>query len=599
LEKTLPKQNTSRITKKRPNFLILMVDEERYPSVYENEELKEWRKENLVTQELLKNNGFEFTNHYAGSTACTPSRATLYTGQYPSLHGVTQTSGAAKTPFDPDMFWLDRSAVPTMGDYFHLAGYRTFWKGKWHASYEDIVVPGTTEAFPSYNSIGVPKPDAVSTYLDANRLKEFGFSGWVGPEPHGSSPRNSGSSAAIGVSGRDEIYAAEAVQLIQSLEKDNTDSSPWFLMCSFVNPHDIALFGELTKLSPLFNFEVDPSVPFIPKAPTANESLDTKPIAQASYREIYPKALQPLRDTLFYRKLYYSLQKQVDQEMFKVFQALKESCFYEDTIVIFLSDHGDLLGAHGGLFQKWYNTYEESIHVPLIMHNPKLFSGCQSTDMLTSHVDVLPTLLGLAEFDIDAVQKDLKRDHTEVHPLVGRDLTPLLKGKSHFYRANEPLYFMSDDDVTKGLNQVSTDGEPYQSVIQPNHTEAIICTLATGKGGKREIWKLTRYFDNPQFWSDPGEEDVTVTESTHSITQDSTQYSICVTTTKTTQVPDQFELYNLTEDPLEEHNLAFPTNETPETIAIKKLLIGALEEQCIQKRLSPSSGDVPGMPSCE
>jgi arylsulfatase A-like enzyme len=71
-----------------------------------------------------------FTRHYAGSTACSPSRATLFTGQYPSLHGVTQTQGIAKKSQDPDMFWLQPNTVPTMGDYFKQAGYQTFYKGK-------------------------------------------------------------------------------------------------------------------------------------------------------------------------------------------------------------------------------------------------------------------------------------------------------------------------------------------------------------------------------------------------------------------------------------------------------------------------------------
>jgi len=50
-----------------------------------------------------------------------PGRASLYTGHYPSLHGVTQTTGAAKESFDPDIFWLDPNGVPTMGDYFRAA----------------------------------------------------------------------------------------------------------------------------------------------------------------------------------------------------------------------------------------------------------------------------------------------------------------------------------------------------------------------------------------------------------------------------------------------------------------------------------------------
>ena len=99
--------------KKRPNFLVILVDEERFPTVYENEELKEWRKNHLKTHELLRKNGMTFLNHYIGSTACSPSRTTLYTGQYPSLHGVTQTTGAAKGAFDPDVYWLDPNTVPT------------------------------------------------------------------------------------------------------------------------------------------------------------------------------------------------------------------------------------------------------------------------------------------------------------------------------------------------------------------------------------------------------------------------------------------------------------------------------------------------------
>lgn len=582
---------------RKPNFLILMVDQERYPSVYETDEMKKWRKESLIAQELLKENGMEFQRHYAGSTACSPSRTTLYTGQYPSLHGVTQTSGAAKTSYDPDMFWLDPNSVPTFGHYFRAAGYKTYWKGKWHASEEDILIPGTKNAYASYSQTGVPVPEKVKRYLLSDRLNQYGFSGWIGPEPHGSSPRNTGSSAAIGVEGRDQIYADEAVELIQSLDKDR-DQCPWLVMCSFVNPHDIAVYGELTELSPLFNFQIDPTLPDIPKAPTSNESLNTKPDAQKSYKRTYPKALQPLREDLFYRQLYYSLQKKADNEMLKVFQALQQSSFYEDTIVLFLSDHGELLGAHGGLYQKWYNTYEESIHVPLIIHSPKLFSDREQTDMITSHVDVLPTLLGLAGVDPERIQRELVKTHTEVHPLVGRDLSPLLKGKTQFFRSNEPVYFMSDDDVTRGLNQVSAAGDPYESVVQPNHIESIITTLSTGKDRTEEVWKLSRYYDNPQFWSNPGVEDQTLRQDRNSYTDCHVEVDLCITETKDQPVPDQYELYNLSQDPLEEKNLANISYQTPESLVIMNLLISALEEQCRQKRLSPSSGSVPGMPSC-
>ncbi|GAA0738673.1 sulfatase-like hydrolase/transferase [Clostridium oceanicum] len=594
--------------KRNPNFLIIIVDEERFPPVYENEEIKAWRRKYLKAQNFLRKNGLEFDRHYTGSTACSPSRGTLYTGQYPSLHGVSQTSGVAKGDFDDDMFWLDENTVPTIGDYLATAGYKTFWKGKWHASQGDILIPDTHESFLSYNSSnGVPKEESVNKYINANRLGEYGFNEWVGPEPFGSEPHNSGSSAAIGISGRDVIYAEEVINLIKRIDRDKSndkilDDKPFAIVSSFVNPHDIALFGEIAKLDPLFDFKVNRSVPNIPKAPTADESLITKPKAQSSYREVYPKALQPLIDTKFYRRLYYSLQQQVDNEMTKVLNALINSSFYEDTIVIFTSDHGEMLGAHGGLYQKWYQAYEETTHVPLIIHNPKLFREAKETNMLTSHVDILPTILGLAGINAKEAQRKLKSNHTEVHPLVGRNLTPLIVHEEDFPRAHEPIYFMTDDDVTKGLNQESVLGVPYQSVIQPNHVETVVAKLKTGKNDEEQLWKYSRYFDNPQFWSSPGCEDQTTVKKCpcdEPKDDDEKQYCLCVTSTKTEPVADEFEMYNLTEDPLETKNLANPKFETPETEVVKVVLANMLQEQCKQKRIYPSSGNVPGKPSCK
>ncbi|MCT4507403.1 MAG: sulfatase-like hydrolase/transferase [Tepidibacter sp.] len=588
-----------------PNFLIIIVDEERFPPVYENEEIKAWRKKYLKAQRILHNNGLTFNNHYTGSTACSPSRGTLYTGQYPSLHGVSQTGGVAKGDFDADMFWLDQSTVPTIGDYLFTEGYEVFWKGKWHASQADILIPDTHDSFLSYNSVnGIPEEKKEKLYLNANRLGEFGFDKWIGPEPFGSEPHNSGSSASVGISGRDEVYSMQVVDLIKSLDnnkanKKTFDNKPWAIVCSFVNPHDIALFGEITRLDPLFDFKIDKSVPFIPKSPTATESLSTKPKAQSSYREVYPKALQPLIDTEFYRKLYYSLQLQVDNEMCNVLTALFNSSFYEDTIIIFTSDHGEMLGSHGGLFQKWYQAYEESIHVPLIIHNPILFKESKQTNILTSHVDILPTILGLANIDQKTVQNKLKRNHTEVHPLVGRDLSPIISQGKNFERINEPIYFMTDDDVTKGLNQKSVLGIPYESVIQPNHVETVIAKLQTGKNNQEEIWKYSRYFDNPQFWSSPGCEDETITQQCPQTEVDGIQCCLCIKRIKTTPDPDEFEMYNLTTDPLETKNLAHSDFQTPETKVIQVVLSNMLEQQCRQKRIYPSSGNVPGKPSCK
>jgi len=576
---------------KRPNILFLIVDEQRYPTCYESEALKEWRKENLLTQEILRENGLSFLNHYIGSTACSPSRTTLFTGQYPSLHGVTQTTGAAKGAFDPNVFWLGPNTVPTLGNYFRTAGYQTFWKGKWHLSDEDILIPGTHDALPSYDSTtGVPDIKKERLYEDANRLNAYGFNGWIGPEPHGADPRNSGSSAKNGLSGRDEIYAQEVVELIESLEQNQKNNQkPWLIVSSLVNPHDITLFGLLSRLSQNYNFEIDPSVPDIPPAPTSKEELRMKPKAQMSYRDAYQNAFQPTIDSDFYRKLYYSLHKKVDQELYKVYTALANSIFYQDTIIIFTSDHGSLVGAHGGLFQKWHNAYEEALHVPLIIHSPKLFTAPKESKMLTSHVDILPTLLGLAGIDIDKVQEELRKTHSEVHPFVGRNLAPYIFGDNTFEQSNQPLYFMTDDEVTKGLNQTTVQGEAYTSVIQPNHLESIIVKLPTGKDDTEEVWKYTRYFDNPQFWSVPNEEDIETTPLFTTKLSDKKSATMSVQKTKTEPVEEEFELYNLTRDPLEQKNLVHPLHESPETKLVQLLLSQVLKQQRKQKRLYPTN----------
>jgi arylsulfatase A-like enzyme len=565
--------------KKKPyNFLIIMVDQERFPPIYESSKIKRWRKRNLLAQELLKEHSLVFKNHYVGATACSPSRATLFTGQYPSLHGVSQTSGAAKEAFDPDMFWLDRNTVPTMGDYFRAAGYQTFYKGKWHVSDEDILIPGTHNALASYNSTtGVPDVAKEELYLKANRLDVFGFAGWIGPEPHGTNPHNSGSSSGIGTAGRDHVYGSEVVQLIEALDLQKASRGPagadrpWAIVSSFINPHDIALFGAFTATSPQFHFDAG-NVPVVPPPPTFAESLSTKPSCQASYREVYPKSFQPIFRNEFYRQVYYNLQKQADEEMLRVLKALLRSSFYEDTIVLFTSDHGELLGAHGNLHQKWYCAYEEAIHVPFLIHNPQIFPKRKSTHLLTSHVDILPTILGMAGIDVKSIQADLTKRFSEIHPFVGRNLSDYVLGGRR--PGDAPIYFMTDDDVTQGLHQVSVTGKPYKSVIQPNHIETVITTLRMD--GRKELWKYSRYYDNPQFWENPGEK-----------------------TKKKTRVPDELEMYNLTDDPLETKNLANPKYATPQTRSIQQILDNLLLEQCKMKRLTPTSGTVPGMLCCQ
>ncbi len=148
----------------RPNILLIMTDEERYAPSYEVDSVKAFRSSQLSARESIRSRGIEFHRHYAGSTACTPSRATLFTGQYPSLHGVTSTDGTAKQSSDPGMHWLDPNSVPTLGDWFRAGGYQTHYRGKWHISFADLAIPGTHEGLKASDDEGKAIPEAVAAY---------------------------------------------------------------------------------------------------------------------------------------------------------------------------------------------------------------------------------------------------------------------------------------------------------------------------------------------------------------------------------------------------------------------------------------------------
>lgn len=184
-------------------------------------------------------------------------------------------------------------------------------------------------------------------------------------------------------------------------------------------------------------------VPHIPRPQTEKEDLAAKPRAQKSYVDVYPKMLAPQPTDETYRQFYYYLQKESDQHIYNVYERLKNSPFFENNHVLFTADHGDLLGAHGGMHQKWHNAYEEATHVPLIISNPVLFKEPRNARLLTSHVDIIPTLLGLAEIDAAAVQQAVSKTHDETRTLVGRNLAPVVLGQQDPNRSTSPLYFMT------------------------------------------------------------------------------------------------------------------------------------------------------------
>ncbi len=545
----------------RPDVIIIMTDEERAAPPYEPDELRDWRRRELAGRRWFDEHAVSFGRHYTGSLACVPSRPTLFTGQYPDVHGVTQTDGLGKMWDDTRMRWLRPGEVPTLGHWFRAAGYDTHYDGKWHISHADLTDPATGGALATNDAHGTVDPIAVQAYLDADPLDEFGFSGWVGPEPHGAPLANAGVR-------RDPLIADRVVAWLEDRSArrragDADAARPFLLVASFVNPHDIVLFPAWVRRGAPLHPDT-PVPPPVPPAPTADEDLATKPAAQIAYRNAYPSAYgpAPLIERAYranaqqYRDLYYRLHAEVDTPLDRVRRVVTDGGS-DRAVLVRTSDHGDLLGAHGGLHQKWYNLYDEATRVPfqIARIGDDATTATAIEAMATCHVDVLPTLLAAAGIDASAVQAGLAERFSEVHALPGRDLMGVVAGTE----APDParvVYLLTRDAMLEGDTGASgvarargmTEHPPAPLRIQlPAHVgtnvEGVVTTVpeAAVAGGGGHRWKLVRTFDDPATWTEPHLRHLAATGP------GGPAY-------RTEPLPDQWELYDLTDDPIEAVN---------------------------------------------
>ena len=363
---------------KHPNILFLMTDHTNAEALAPGSQ--------CLTPNLdqLAADGRRFGRCYTTNAICSPARASLMTGTYPSTHGMWDCTHTQRRE------WVD---VPVerfeyFSQIFADAGYRNAYFGKWHVE-------------------------------QSNKLESFG---WQEYELKCANAR------AKAVPGSEVIVPKEGYRdyVLSGVSKDGeTETHPAFDKgIEFLRRHAEAE-GEQSFFC--FVSASEPHDPYVPPKrffdlydvgdvelpATLHSEVTGKPDVIRRMRSVWSELSDEQWKTV--SAAYWAVISFIDHEIGRVIEVLKETGQYEDTIIVFTSDHGDMLGAHGLITKGVGTSYEQVYNIPLILRVPGVEPAGEDQHSVASLVDLAPTLLELCGLQpLQAPQ--------------GRSLKPVLEG---------------------------------------------------------------------------------------------------------------------------------------------------------------------------
>ena len=423
-----------------PNIVLIITEQERAVMHWP----EGWAEANLPARQRLQAHGLSFTHAYCNSATCSPSRASLLTGLYPAQHGVkTLLQDNKPQKVAQNRLNILSSQIPNLAHILEEAGYYVVYKGKFHLSRPVKYHKG--EGRPRWSEADV-----------AHMAGAYGFHEWNPPDASDPKSLNDYGGGSINNDGRyvdgngtalgrkvhrDEAYEQSAVGFLNSYRGDR----PFCLIVSLVGPHDVQGYpGRGVKglgLKPLYaraGYDLD-AFQYLPidAPPTVAEDISTKPSVHRESRRLFDLGLgacRTRRQQEIYARFYAYLCREVDGQILKVLDALDARGFTENTLIVRTSDHGELGMAHGAMREKFYNVYRETVNVPLIFSNPRLFPEAQETGALAALVDIVPTLASIAGVS-----------DPERYGFQGRDLTPILADPTA--SVQDTVHFTAEDDT--------------------------------------------------------------------------------------------------------------------------------------------------------
>lgn len=385
-----PGRGAADAPRRPPNVLYVFSDQHRAVSL-PGEPFNSALAPNL---DAFRKQSFSMDTCVSNYPLCTPYRGILMTGRWPHQTGLTHNGAHLATNED------------SLGLIFQKAGYHTGYVGKWHLGADRQFIPK-----------GPERQGFVDWHVWAKTNNHY--HAWTYDQDTGQELRPEGWNCTA--------MTDQALAFLARQSKDR----PWLLMLSWNPPH------------PPFNPPEEDEKPYAPESlrfrPNVRLSLEGKRAGKGEAHALTSDA--HLRQAA---RGYFGGITGVDGEFARLLKALDDGGQAQDTVVVYTSDHGEMMGSHGRMAKQV--PFEESCRVPFFVRYPGITPAGGKSDALFAAIDIYPTLCGLAGVPVPAGRG-------------GRDLSRLMTGQAAAADPSEIVFLLNQGKKHTENNHLAAEAE--------------------------------------------------------------------------------------------------------------------------------------------
>ena len=450
----------------------------------------------------LAGRGVVFNRAYVNNPLCMPARATLFTGLTPRGHGV-RTNGIPL-----------RKDIPTLPDALRRAGYLTHTVGKLHLSTMGVVEGMNPEELDpeEYPEMGalwrmrkitrLPSPYygmESADYVGGHVFKAYGnYSHWLeNNHPEAFERLNPGHVENISL-GAPQVHKFSIPQdchytrwigdkTVEFLERVPESGRPFFLWCSFPDPHHPYAVPEpwsemydpekITCRPRRRDDELDSLPPFYKSAYLRDDTLLSGLMGKAAVTDLELRKMVAVT---------YGMISFMDEQIGRIMAALRESGLEKNTAIVFLSDHGDMMGDHW-MVRKGPFHFDGLLRIPFVWCWPDRIPAGRRTEGLASHIDFAPTILDLCGVPVPEGNTPPEAVASrESVPWPGRSLLPQIMGSEE--KVNEHVIVENDEDYL-GLRLRSYITDRYQLTLYAGQDWGELFDLQKDPDQLHNLWE--------------------------------------------------------------------------------------------------------------